>query len=549
MFRGTEATYGSVENVDPENSMNHPPAQPGCLSKTMNKIKITLQENMFTTKFFPPQGNVASVLTLCFAVVSVFLMARLVFGPIAGPGGTIFALLILILFALIGGQLIKFIGICLSRITGMDIRLPPLLGMLLVGILMKNVPYNFGQFGRAECFGNRQMDFVDSLHDFPVNTTEFSENFKGKFIDIESYSGKESGEIMNSSVLDLDNGTMDRFLSGEQNSGVDFSSCKKKYIGHELDPVLSRTLRFICLTVLLLMAGLELDPDALWNLSGMVIRATFIPCIVEAMSVAIFSHLILGFPWTVGWMLGFVLAAVSPAVIIPSLLSLSERGYGVAKGIPTLVIAACSADDVVAISGFGIFLGITFNANAPLIDLILHGPMEVAIGVSGGLVWGGLAQWIPNQHSPHVAFFRFIILFFGGLISQFGALLINYDGAGSLAVIIMAFVASLRWRKEGWGDHNPVSLTFRKLWIILEAVIFSLIGTEIQIDKIDTESMWNGILVLCLALILRMISTYFAVSCGNLNVKEKIFMAFAWFPKATVQAAIGELLNNKILEK
>merc|ERR1712226_1394055 len=103
----------------------------------------------------------------------------------------------------------------------------------------------------------------------------------------------------------------------------------------------------------------------------MVIHATFIPCFVESAAVAALSHFILGFPWTVGFMLGFVLAAVSPAVIIPCLMSLSERGYGVAKGIPTLVIAACSADDVVAISGFGIFLGITFNTGAPMWRLIL----------------------------------------------------------------------------------------------------------------------------------------------------------------------------------
>ena len=73
----------------------------------------------------------------------------------------------------------------------------------------------------------------------------------------------------------------------------------------------------------------------MWNLSGMVMRATFIPCFVEAAAVAILSHLVLGFPWTVGFMLGFVLAAVSPAVIIPSLMNLSARGYGVAKGKST----------------------------------------------------------------------------------------------------------------------------------------------------------------------------------------------------------------------
>ena len=73
----------------------------------------------------------------------------------------------------------------------------------------------------------------------------------------------------------------------------------------------------------------------------------------------------------------------------------------------------------------------------------------------------------------------------GGLIALFGAHLIHYDGAGGLATIIMAFVAGMQWRKEGWGDHNPVTKTFKRMWIILEPVIFALIGTAIQIDKID----------------------------------------------------------------
>jgi Kef-type K+ transport system membrane component KefB len=224
-------------------------------------------------------------------------------GPIAGPGGTVFALLVLIVFALIGGYLVQLLGKLLSRLCGISISLPPLLGMLIVGILLKNIPYNYGQFGRAECTpGGHNASFVDSLHS-PVHE---------------------------------DDGPAD---------------CSPRYIGHELDPILSRGLRTLCLAVILLRAGLELDPVQLWRLSGMVVRATFIPCFVEAAAVAALSHFILGFPWTVGFMLGFVLAAVSPAVIIPCLMSLSERGYGVAKGIPTLVISACAADDVVAISG------------------------------------------------------------------------------------------------------------------------------------------------------------------------------------------------------
>ena len=105
----------------------------------------------------------------------------------------------------------------------------------------------------------------------------------------------------------------------------------------------------------------------------------------------------------------------------------------------------------------------------------------------------------------------------------------------------------MQWRKEGWGDHNPVSNIFTKMWIILEPVIFALIGTEIQIDKIELSSLGFGVLVLVGALALRMIGTFFSVSCGNLSNKEKIFMAFAWMPKATVQAALGPVfLDNAI---
>ena len=141
-----------------------------------------------------------------------------------------------------------------------------------------------------------------------------------------------------------------------------------------------------------------------------------------------------------------------------------------------------------------------------------------------------------------------MILFGGGLIALYGAHLIHYDGAGGLAAIILAFVATMEWRREGWGDHNPVSNTFTKMWIILEPVIFALIGTEIQVDQIDPAKVGLGILVLLGALACRMVGTYFAVTCGALNTKEKIFMAFAWMPKATVQAALGPIFLDNVMK-
>lgn len=512
----------------------------GPLRQIYKKQKSHLQGNPITGSCFPPRDEVATTLTLVFTIFAIFLAARTVLGPIADIGGTIFALLMLILVALLGGKLVLLAGWVIHQTCKVEIRLPPLLGMLIVGILLKNIPYNFGQFGRAECTADHRNasllneTFLDSIHelDLPEDHGSWKRSVPDWLEEQVIYRERRSLEV---------DYTEDRKLE------VDLD-CHPKYIGHDLDPAISRTLRSICLTVILLMAGLELDPVQLMKLSGMVVRATFIPCFVEAVSVAILSNLILGFPWTVGFMLGFVLAAVSPAVIIPSLMSLSQRGYGVAKGIPTLVIAACSADDVVAISGFGIFLGLTFSQGAPLWKLILHGPIEVVMGVSFGVFWGFLAQWIPNKDHRHVAFFRWLILLGGGLSAVFGAHLFHYDGAGGLATIIMAFVAGMQWRKQGWGDHNPVMKTFKRMWIILEPVIFALIGTEIQVDKINPDTLGLSIVVLLVALVFRMVGTYFAVCGGELTVKEKIFMAFAWLPKATVQAALGPVFLDMVLK-
>ena len=529
---------GAHESREPEKGKSGT----GPVRQFYKKRKSQLQRNPITGSCFPPRDEVATTLTLIFTIFAIFLAARTVLGPIADVGGTIFALLMLILVALLGGKLVLLTSWVMHQTCNVEIKLPPLLGMLIVGILLKNIPYNFGQFGRAECTADHRNasllneTFLDSIHDLdlPEDHGSWKKRSVPDWLEEQViYREKRSLEVdhFEDPVLEPD------------------LTCHPKYIGHDLDPAISRTLRSICLTVILLMAGLELDPVALMKLSAMVVRATFIPCFVEAVAVAVLSHLILGFPWTVGFMLGFVLAAVSPAVIIPSLMSLSQRGYGVAKGIPTLVIAACSADDVVAISGFGIFFGLTFSKGAPLWKLILHGPIEVVMGVSFGVFWGFLAQWIPNKDHHHVAFFRWLILLGGGLTAIFGAHLIHYDGAGGLATIIMAFVAGMQWRKQGWGDHNPVMKTFKRMWIILEPVIFALIGTEIQVDKINPDTLGLSIVVLLVALIFRMVGTYFAVCGGELTVKEKIFMSFAWLPKATVQAALGPVFLDMVLKQ
>ena len=407
----------------------------------------------------PPHSALGRFVTFAVAALTVWATAYCVLGRVALPGvepivitvhgGSLFALLVLLLVSWVAGWLVQMV------------RLPPLLGMLITGIVLNNVP------------------------------------------------------------------------------GID--------VARGLDPAWSSCVRSVALAVILLRAGLGLDPAALRKLSGVVLRLACCPCLVETLVVAIAARLLLSLPWTWGFMLGFVLAAVSPAVVVPCLLNLQEQGWGVDKGIPTLVIAAASVDDVLAISCFTILLGITFNSSGNLALAILQGPLEALAGIAFGLAWGALVIFLPPQPRPS-SLLRLLLLGGGAVVALFGCDLVGLPGAGALAVLVMAFMAGLGWRRQGWTDSNPVSQTLASLWFVFQPLLFSFIGTEIRVDALDPATVGWGVLVLVLGLSLRLITSYLAVLGGGLTTREQLFVAFAWLPKATVQAAIGPLALDKAKE-
>ncbi|KAF2354193.1 Cation/H+ exchanger [Trinorchestia longiramus] len=390
----------------------------------------------------PPHGKVGVLLTHVTLLLLTWGSLYAITGDAAAPGGNLFSLLVVFVCSVLGGKLTQVCG------------LPPLLGMLLVGIALRSVP--------------------------------------GLMI-----------------------------------------------IGESLDPEWSASIRNIALVVILLRAGLGLDPHALKAMSFVVFRLAFTPCIVETVVVAIVTHFLLGFPWLWGFMLGFILAAVSPAVVVPCLLQLSQKGYGVEKGIPTLVIAAASVDDVLAISGFGVLLGMTFS-DGSLAWQIMHGPIEVLMGLSYGVGMGLLCWVLPNKHHQDCSLLQFAMLFTAGLFALFGSQRIEFGGAGALAVLCMAFIAGVGYRRQGWGDDdNPVGQHCNIAWSYLQPMLFALIGTQIQILQLELDTIGLGVATLCVSLTCRVVTTFFVVLGSGLNIRERLFVALAWLPKATVQAAIG----------
>ena len=169
------------------------------------------------------------------------------------------------------------------------------------------------------------------------------------------------------------------------------------------------------------------------------------------------------------------------------------------KGIPTLVIAAASVDDVLAISGFTILLGITFKPDADLVAIIFQGPLEALVGLLFGTAFGALVAFLPARPPPvdqqrpsqEDAFegsfdlLRVAFLFSGGLIALFGSQRVGLPGAGALAVLVMAFVAGFGWRRLGcWPEddaENGVLRSLKSMWFVFQPILFGLIGTEIQV--------------------------------------------------------------------
>lgn len=298
---------------------------------------------------------------------------------------------------------------------------------------------------------------------------------------------------------------------------------------------ISGDLRKIALIIILLRAGLGIQLEDLKKVGGTALRLSFIPCLIEGFLIAFISIKLLNFSFIQGGLLGFIIAAVSPAVVVPSMLELMHKNLGTKKGIPTLILAGVSVDDVVAITIFSGFLGSYGGAHMNITKQLFNIPLSIILGILLGVVVSFILLFIYKKFSMRDTKKVLFMLGFALLITEFKSLLhLKLEIASLLGVMVIGFIIIEKMPSVG----TRLASKFNKIWVFAEIFLFVLVGAQVNIN-VAIKAGKVGAFIILIGLVGRSLGVLISVAGTNLNWKERIFCVIAYTPKATVQAAMG----------
>ena len=317
------------------------------------------------------------------------------------------------------------------------------------------------------------------------------------------------------------------------------------YVLDFLDPSIlsiSADLRKMALIIILLKAGLSLELKDLKKVGRPAVLMAFLPASFELAGYVLLAPVILGITRTEAAVMGAVLAAVSPAVVVPRMVQLMEQKYGTGKGIPQMILAGASCDDIYVIVLFTTFLGMAQGGTANIGDF-MNIPVSILLGILLGSMFGyGIYLFFEtayaNKHCVRNSMKVIIVLGFSFLLIAIeGWLEGKVAVSGLLAVVSMACVLK---RKSDAFVSRRLSEKFGKLWLAAEVMLFVLVGAAVDI-RYTMDAGAAAIIMILAALVFRACGVLLSVAKTNLTWKERIFCVIAYLPKATVQAAIGSV--------
>ena len=296
---------------------------------------------------------------------------------------------------------------------------------------------------------------------------------------------------------------------------------------------ISSDLRLCALIVILIRAGLGIDRVSLKKIGNVALKMACIPCLFEGFTIMMITHLLLGFPLPICGTLGFIIAAVSPAVVVPEMLSLKEKNLGKEREIPTLILAGASIDDIFAITLFSLFLSLSLGKNVNIYKEFLKIPLSIIIGIIlGGVIGIILVKFFKKYHIRDTR--KAIIFLMVGITFHQLETLNIFPIASLLGIMTMGFIILEKYPILA----KRLSTKFNKIWVFSEIILFVLIGAAVNIEVIFSSSS-VGVIIVLIGLIGRMLGVGVSLFGSNLNRKERLFCGLSYIPKATVQAAIS----------
>ena len=297
---------------------------------------------------------------------------------------------------------------------------------------------------------------------------------------------------------------------------------------------ISSPIRKVALIIILLKAGLSLNLYDLKKVGRPAILRSFLPACTERIAVGIFGKRILGLTYTESFLLGSVLGAVSPAVVIPRMSKLRDEKYGTEKGIPQLVIAGSSIDDIIRIVFYQCFLtsekGGSLSART-----FLNIPISIVTGVGSGILLGRLLSFVFNKVKRNDTFKLLLLLSICFGLTYLEDLVSPHFGYSSLLSIITCAIVI---HKKGEQISLILKTKFNEIWYLAEIFLFILVGAGIKIEYAGKYFL-PALLLLLISLVFRSLAVTGCLVKTKLNWKERGFVVISYLPKATVQAAIG----------
>lgn len=297
---------------------------------------------------------------------------------------------------------------------------------------------------------------------------------------------------------------------------------------------ISSELRKIALIIILTRAGLGLDLSGLKKIGRPAVLMCFVPATFELLGMILIAPKLMGLSLLEAAIMGAVLAAVSPAVVVPRMVKLMDEGYGVKEGIPQLILAGASVDDVYVIVLFSTFVGMMQGEGASVLSFV-NIPVSILLGIAIGLLIGFILAYFFKR--VHVRDTSKVLI-----ILSISFLLVVLEDALTTAITFSALIAimfiGIGLQRNREVVAKRLSVKYGKLWVAAEVFLFVLVGATVNIGYLGKVGV-QALVVIIGALAFRMLGVFVCLLGTCLKRKERLFVMMAYTPKATVQAAIG----------